>query len=230
MEKVMFKCAVCQKEVTENEAKRKKYCSDECKKKNGINKQRNRGWLVKAKLVGIYGGKCIKCGYNKNYAALEFHHRDPKDKKMGLDVRRCSAFPWKTLINEANKCDLICSNCHAETHHPYCYVNKGDEDLYKKRIPLKVIRLCNCCGVKVNYSSTWCSKCGIEKRKKYVWPTKEELEKVIWSKPTQKIAKDFNVSDNTIGELCKKYGIDKPPKGYWNKVYAGKIQPGKPNK
>jgi len=48
-------------------------------------------------------------------------------------------------------------------------------------------------------------------------PTKEELHKLVWSKPTTHIAKQFDVSDKAIGKWCKAYGIDKPPRGYWTK-------------
>lgn len=48
-------------------------------------------------------------------------------------------------------------------------------------------------------------------------PSKEELEKLIWEKPTTHIAKDFNVSDKAVEKWCKKYGISKPPRGYWVK-------------
>jgi very-short-patch-repair endonuclease len=61
----------------------------------------------------------------------------------------------------------------------------------------------------------------LEKRK-VDRPSKEELEKLIWEKPTVQIAKDFNVSDKAVEKWCKAYGISKPPKGYWAKHYASK--------
>lgn len=48
--------------------------------------------------------------------------------------------------------------------------------------------------------------------------TKEELEKLVWEKPTSEIAKEFGVSDNAIGKRCKKHNIQKPPRGYWQKI------------
>lgn len=52
-------------------------------------------------------------------------------------------------------------------------------------------------------------------------PFKEELEKLVWSKPTARIAKDFGVSDKAVEKWCKGYGIEKPPRGYWvKKAYA----------
>ncbi len=64
------------------------------------------------------GGKCTKCGYSKNSSALCFHHIDPKTKSFPIDIRRCSNSSWDNLIKEADKCMLLCLNCHAELHNP----------------------------------------------------------------------------------------------------------------
>ena len=64
--------------------------------------------------IEIKGGKCIKCGYNKNYTALEFHHKHGKDKTS----RHLLSFSLKRFLEELEKCDLVCSNCHMEIHHP----------------------------------------------------------------------------------------------------------------
>jgi len=70
----------------------------------------------KQKCIEYKGGKCISCGYNKCQAALEFHHRNPKEKDFSLrDI------PGKTVLTdkvkkELDKCDLLCSNCHKEKH------------------------------------------------------------------------------------------------------------------
>lgn len=72
----------------------------------------------KRKLVELYGGKCIKCGYSKYIGALEFHHRNPKEKKFAISgsglVRSMEA-----LIKEAGKCDMLCSNCHKEIENHF---------------------------------------------------------------------------------------------------------------
>lgn len=71
---------------------------------------------LKVNLVNYFGGKCIKCGYDKCIAALEFHHRDPNKKDFGLSMSGLTR-SWKRLLEEAKKCDLVCANCHAEIHH-----------------------------------------------------------------------------------------------------------------
>ena len=67
----------------------------------------------KVKLVELLGGRCSTCGYDKCVAALEFHHRDPIKKSFELSkvnlLRR-----WDVVLAEAEKCDLLCANCHRE--------------------------------------------------------------------------------------------------------------------
>ena len=46
-------------------------------------------------------------------------------------------------------------------------------------------------------------------------PSKEELEKLLWEKPTAQIAKDFGVSDSAVGKWAKFYNLKKPCRGYW---------------
>lgn len=58
---------------------------------------------------------------------------------------------------------------------------------------------------------------------KIIWPSKEELEKLLWEKSTVKIAEELGVSDNAVAKYCKKLGLTKPPRGYWAKVYNGKV-------
>jgi hypothetical protein len=80
-------------------------------------KQNRRLWKIR------YGGKCIKCGYEKCLAALDFHHREPdwKDYDPGTLYNMYNpetAFPENVqlVVAELEKCDLICSNCHREIH------------------------------------------------------------------------------------------------------------------
>ena len=75
-------------------------------------------WRRKTKrtLVEMFGGKCVRCGYDRSYAALQLHHRDPATKKFGI-ARKGHTKALDKQIEEAKKCDLLCANCHAEEHH-----------------------------------------------------------------------------------------------------------------
>ena len=68
---------------------------------------------TKMKLVEYKGGKCQFCGYNRCIKALDFHHINPLEKEFELtSVNR----KWDTLRKEADKCLMLCSNCHREIH------------------------------------------------------------------------------------------------------------------
>lgn len=67
----------------------------------------------KQALVEMRGGNCVVCGYSKCINALEFHHRDPADKKFQLSKENLLK-RWPVVLAEAEKCDLYCANCHRE--------------------------------------------------------------------------------------------------------------------
>ena len=59
------------------------------------------------------GGACILCGYDRCVGALHFHHIDPDTKEFGIS-RRGFTRSIEKMREEAAKCVLLCSNCHAE--------------------------------------------------------------------------------------------------------------------
>ena len=84
---------------------------------NHYKKQCERALKRKLELIEYKGGKCEICGYDKNIAAFEFHHKNPHEKSFQLDSRHLSNTSIQNLINEAEKCMLLCSNCHREMHN-----------------------------------------------------------------------------------------------------------------
>jgi transposase len=68
---------------------------------------------VKTILVGEAGGACCICGYDRNMRALHFHHVEPSQKRHEMNARGV-AIALEKLRVEAQKCVLVCSNCHAE--------------------------------------------------------------------------------------------------------------------
>lgn len=57
---------------------------------------------------------CLKCGYSKNPAALEWHHpNDDKDFNISESARSLHI-----IEEEIGKCELLCANCHREHHFP----------------------------------------------------------------------------------------------------------------
>ena len=119
-----MECKVCGKELT---GRQKMFCSKQCKSKyyqsQGYNtkysqKKDYHGSLIKYYLIQQRGGKCEKCGYDKNMSALEFHHLHPEEKEFTLDSRNLERHSDEEILKEFDKCILLCANCHAEFHHP----------------------------------------------------------------------------------------------------------------
>ena len=103
------------------------FCSKKCKNKyyqsQGYNtkysqKKDYHGTLIKYYLIHKRGGKCEKCGYDKNIASLQFHHLDPNEKIFTLDARNLERHSDEDILKEFEKCILLCANCHSEQHHP----------------------------------------------------------------------------------------------------------------
>jgi len=52
--------------------------------------------------------------------------------------------------------------------------------------------------------------------------TREELYRLVWSKPITELAKEFGMSDVGLAKVCKKLNVPKPYRGYWQLVEAGR--------
>jgi transcription elongation factor Elf1 len=68
---------------------------------------------VKEMAVAYKGGKCIICGYNKYRGALDLHHLNAKTKSFGFGAKGYTR-SWNAIKQEADKCVLVCANCHRE--------------------------------------------------------------------------------------------------------------------
>ena len=61
-------------------------------------------------------GKCAVCG-NPDFRVLEFHHRDPSQKKFSIVQAVHNRYSLAALQREIEKCDLTCANCHRIIHY-----------------------------------------------------------------------------------------------------------------
>jgi Homeodomain-like domain len=67
---------------------------------------------VRDTLIAEAGGRCAICSYDRCPSALHFHHLDPATKRFTIRSGRTPSL--SRLRVEAEKCILLCSNCHAE--------------------------------------------------------------------------------------------------------------------
>lgn len=81
--------------------------------RNSVRKRRaaKRDWFknIISKLF------CIVCLESTN-ECLDFHYIDPKKKDRSVSVLVGSMRTKEMIINEMNKCVILCSNCHRKYH------------------------------------------------------------------------------------------------------------------
>jgi len=81
-------------------------------KKSAIKKEKYHKERAKA-IHNLKTNGCAICGYDKCDDALNFHHVNPQDKKYTIGQNKVFG---RNIIEEINKCILLCSNCHMEIH------------------------------------------------------------------------------------------------------------------
>lgn len=57
---------------------------------------------------------CLDCGEN-DPIVLVFHHRNPEEKSFSIG-RATGTMSVSRLMQELEKCDVLCANCHLRRH------------------------------------------------------------------------------------------------------------------
>jgi len=72
---------------------------------------------LKHKAVIYKGGQCHYCYLTleeSHYSVFDFHHRNPLEKSY--DWSKMRKLSWNKIVEELDKCLLLCSNCHRMQH------------------------------------------------------------------------------------------------------------------
>lgn len=158
---------------------------EELNKKLIVNSIVNRFQLKKYLIIfNLLKYECYNC---KNNGAWN-------NKKLSLQLEH------KNGISNDNRLEnltFLCPNCHSQT----------DTYAGKKH---KKISHCEICDMPKKYSkiNKSCVKCKGKSRRKYIRPSKEDLEKMIAEMPILQISKRFDTTDNTIRKWATSYGIN----------------------
>ena len=132
----IIKCVTCQQIIEHYGNSRRMYCSPRCKypdRHTGYNEKRKltpgqkaensrqqnrKRYLAHKAIVTKYKldqGKCADCGLEINertIICIDLDHRNPKDKTFTI-AYKLGKTSLTALIEELNKCDAVCRNCHA---------------------------------------------------------------------------------------------------------------------
>ena len=94
------------------------------------NNREIREWLDTVKL----GIGCQVCGYNKCVKALEFHHKNPREKDICISKLITLRYSKEKILEEISKCILLCSNHHRELYEELYKLKADREDKNWKNI------------------------------------------------------------------------------------------------
>jgi hypothetical protein len=76
-------------------------------------KQYRADWIEWLSLHNLVS--CSECGYDKCFAAIDYHHTNPAEKDKGVAFILCRPIT-EDGISEIRKTIPLCRNCHAELH------------------------------------------------------------------------------------------------------------------
>jgi hypothetical protein len=96
-----------------NASWRKWYAKNAAKKRAWEKRRRRelRSWWNELKATK----RCERCG-EAAPECLHFHHRDPHEKELELSQAVANGWPKERILAEAEKCDILCANCHGKLH------------------------------------------------------------------------------------------------------------------
>jgi hypothetical protein len=73
---------------------------------------RRRKELV-AFVISLKQKPCMDCGIKYPHYVMDFDHRDKKTKLASIcSMTLLHSYSKKKILEEVEKCDLVCSNCH----------------------------------------------------------------------------------------------------------------------
>ena len=94
-----------------------------CHRKTHKNKKEEKIIITRQKWITWFKdngyNKCSRCGYDKCFDVIEFHHEEEKFFTVAQFTGRrvCSPKNQRLLEPELKKCIVLCANCHREEHY-----------------------------------------------------------------------------------------------------------------
>jgi hypothetical protein len=174
------------------------------KKSAHVMNWRNR---AKLRLIEYKGGRCERCGYCKPIpAAYDFHHPNPAQKDFMISGK---SWGFDRLKAEADKCVLLCKNCHAEVHYELSQEARSKrKEIGKGRLCAKSCQHCNAIFQPKRETNRYCSeRCYRLHSRKTTRPSRAKLSRELRQMSWTAIGKQYGVSDNAVRKWARQYGI-----------------------
>lgn len=84
-------------------------------RKCAYEKHKGRRRYKRTEAINLLGDKCVDCGKTYPHAVYDFHHHsDDKEECVSTLIHQNKRL--EVILNEASKCELLCSNCHRIRH------------------------------------------------------------------------------------------------------------------
>lgn len=164
----------------------------------------------KQRLLEVFGYKCSICGYDRCIQSLSFHHVNTEDKLFTISSWKVRN--WTKIANEAKKCILICSNCHAEIHSNIIKCPELDKQIIEKIENLKLKKYENlaakkskclyCDNLKTSRTDFCSTECFIKYKSNKIF-TKSEFINEFNEQGIKFMMKKYQCSDVTIYKYIK---------------------------
>lgn len=106
-------CGLCRESKSESEFYRDSSKRDglqgRCKSCKALDRARKYILLQEY----LAGRECADCG-NEDSRVLQFDHLPEYEKSGDVSAMLCKRdLPWKRILEEIGKCEVVCANCHA---------------------------------------------------------------------------------------------------------------------
>ena len=114
---IMYKCKDCDVSLNEDNAYRRydypKRFNSYCK--SCLHNRQMRRWKQrKVDMIKYKGGTCEDCKGTFPPEVYQFHHLNPEEKEFEWNKARLLS--KDKMMNEVDKCALLCANCHILRH------------------------------------------------------------------------------------------------------------------
>ena len=83
--------------------------------RNNPNNRRRQKEKRQRLVIDAKDQPCTACGIQYHYSAMDLHHTDPSTKKASLGYLT-KAGKLKEIVEEIEKCVVLCANCHRLYH------------------------------------------------------------------------------------------------------------------
>lgn len=172
---------------------------------------------TKRRLVVGFGGKCAVCGLVDDDIVYDFHHMDRRNKEVVLTGKIMS---WQRIMSEVIKCVMLCVICHRKVHAGKASV-PSDALRFDENLPISY-GLINtyddtrdecpggCGGTKLRWRSACSIKCFGLSRRLDRPNDMDELRDNVIKKGFWSVAREHNVTDNTIRKWLRGAGYEVP--------------------